>query len=198
MINTPLLINYALDYALKISPGRQIVTRTALWGGFSGSQIADTHLRRKAWYSVCARVWNDRDQSACHCRASKEPSDGFAASTAPGFPSPTQGYVVPGLEMRLVGDQGDIPWDGQQFGELLLRGPWVADSYYNDERSKNTFRSCSERVKNSDVRILQTTIENLMKFAISGNGCVIVQKCSGAYRPGLNGCQRATRPPHVP
>ncbi len=51
----------------------------------------------------------------------------------------TQGYLVPGLEMRLVGDQGDIPWDGQQFGELLLRGPWIADSYYNDERSKDTF-----------------------------------------------------------
>ena len=51
----------------------------------------------------------------------------------------TQGYMVPGLEMRLVGDQGDIPWDGQQFGELLLRGPWVADSYYNDGRSKETF-----------------------------------------------------------
>jgi len=54
--------------------------------------------------------------------------------------SGTQGAMVPGLEMRLVDDEGyDLPWDGEQRGELLFRGPWIADSYYNDPRSAETF-----------------------------------------------------------
>ena len=52
----------------------------------------------------------------------------------------TQGALVAGLEMRLVDDGGnDLPWDGEQRGELLFKGPWIADSYYNDERSSETF-----------------------------------------------------------
>ncbi len=52
----------------------------------------------------------------------------------------TQGLLVPGLEMRIVGDNGDVAWDGQAMGELLLRGPWIADEYYKDERSEEAFR----------------------------------------------------------
>ena len=51
-----------------------------------------------------------------------------------------QGVMVPGLEMRLVDDEGnDLPRDGEQRGELLFKGPWIADSYYNDPRSEETF-----------------------------------------------------------
>ena len=52
----------------------------------------------------------------------------------------SQGVMVPGLEMRLVDDEGnDLPWDGEQRGELLFKGPWIADSYYHDPRSEETF-----------------------------------------------------------
>ncbi len=51
----------------------------------------------------------------------------------------TQGLLVPGLSVRLVNNQGDVPWDGQQMGELLLQGPWIADEYYRDERSQDAF-----------------------------------------------------------
>ncbi|GAX88448.1 long-chain fatty acid--CoA ligase [Effusibacillus lacus] len=51
-----------------------------------------------------------------------------------------QGLLVPGLEMRVVGQTGeDVNWNGQEMGELLLRGPWIADEYYRDERSRDTF-----------------------------------------------------------
>jgi fatty-acyl-CoA synthase len=51
----------------------------------------------------------------------------------------TQGCVVPGIEVRLAGESGDVPFDGHHMGELLLRGPWIADSYYHDDRSASTF-----------------------------------------------------------
>jgi fatty-acyl-CoA synthase len=42
-----------------------------------------------------------------------------------------QGLLLPGLEFRVVGDDGDeVPHDGESMGELLVRGPWVTTSYY--------------------------------------------------------------------
>ena len=51
----------------------------------------------------------------------------------------TQGLLVPGLEMRVANGNQDVAWDGTEMGELLLRGPWIADGYEDDERSKDTF-----------------------------------------------------------
>jgi len=50
------------------------------------------------------------------------------------------GYVVPGLEIKVVNDQGEVAWNGQEMGELLVRGPWIADTYYQDERMKEAFK----------------------------------------------------------
>ena len=42
-----------------------------------------------------------------------------------------QGLPVPGLEMKVVGDGGEEkPWNGEDFGELLVRGPWVTKEYF--------------------------------------------------------------------
>jgi fatty-acyl-CoA synthase len=51
-----------------------------------------------------------------------------------------QGYLVPGVEMKIVGKTGDIKWDGQEMGELLMRGPWIASEYYRDKRTVDAFR----------------------------------------------------------
>ncbi|WP_027366218.1 long-chain fatty acid--CoA ligase [Desulfotruncus alcoholivorax] len=52
-----------------------------------------------------------------------------------------QGLLVPGLEMKVVDEEGrEAAWDGKQIGELWLRGPWIAKEYYKDpERSKPAF-----------------------------------------------------------
>jgi fatty-acyl-CoA synthase len=51
-----------------------------------------------------------------------------------------QGVIAPGIEMKLVDDDGEeAEWDGEQRGELWFRGPWVADGYVDDERSADTF-----------------------------------------------------------
>src|SRR5262249_44143346 len=53
-----------------------------------------------------------------------------------------QGMPAPGVELRVVDDQGaPVPWDGQAMGELQVRGPWVAASYYKDERGAGQFTS---------------------------------------------------------
>jgi len=45
-----------------------------------------------------------------------------------------QGRAVYGVDMKIVGDDGnELPWDGKQSGELMVRGPWVIDRYFKEE-----------------------------------------------------------------
>ncbi len=51
-----------------------------------------------------------------------------------------QGVFAPLVEGRIVDDEGKVlPWDGKSMGELQVRGPWVAASYYNDPRGAAAF-----------------------------------------------------------
>ena len=45
-----------------------------------------------------------------------------------------QGRVSPGIDMKIVDGEGrELPWDGVAFGDLMVKGPWVASAYYGDE-----------------------------------------------------------------
>jgi acyl-CoA synthetase (AMP-forming)/AMP-acid ligase II len=49
----------------------------------------------------------------------------------------TAGLPVAGLQVKIVDESGDaLPHDGEAFGELLIRGPWIAAEYYRDERQE--------------------------------------------------------------
>lgn len=46
----------------------------------------------------------------------------------------TQGRLLPGLQWRILDEDGrELPWDGRSQGELHVRGPWIATSYYLGE-----------------------------------------------------------------
>ncbi|HVW41267.1 MAG TPA: long-chain fatty acid--CoA ligase [Amycolatopsis sp.] len=46
----------------------------------------------------------------------------------------TQGRFPAGVTARLIGDSGEeMPWDNEAVGELEVRGPWIAASYYGGE-----------------------------------------------------------------
>ncbi len=45
-----------------------------------------------------------------------------------------QGRPLPWVELRIVDDEGrEVPWDGESTGEIEVRGPWIASSYYLDD-----------------------------------------------------------------
>ena len=45
----------------------------------------------------------------------------------------TQGRVAPGVEIRITDPASgeELPWDGVAFGEIQVRGPWIARGYHN-------------------------------------------------------------------
>ncbi|QUW20991.1 long-chain fatty acid--CoA ligase [Sporosarcina sp. Marseille-Q4063] len=51
-----------------------------------------------------------------------------------------QGLTMPGLEVRIVNEDGEVPWDGKTMGELTIKGPWIASEYYKDERTTDAFK----------------------------------------------------------
>ena len=75
------------------------------------------------------------------------------------------GIPVPFVERRVVNEEGEVPWDGQTMGEAQLRGPWVAQSYYdlpeeNDKWTKDGwFRTSDVGTVNEEgyLRIVDRT-----------------------------------------
>ncbi|MFN2615563.1 MAG: long-chain fatty acid--CoA ligase [Thermoleophilaceae bacterium] len=50
------------------------------------------------------------------------------------------GRLAPLVEARLIAEDGsELPWDGESAGELEVRGPWIAASYYEDPRGDDKF-----------------------------------------------------------
>ena len=51
------------------------------------------------------------------------------------------GLVAPGVDFRVVDPESgeELLWDSESRGELQVQGPWVARTYYNDERAAESF-----------------------------------------------------------
>jgi fatty-acyl-CoA synthase len=50
-----------------------------------------------------------------------------------------QGRPSPFVEIRARNEDGLVPWDGKTMGELEVRGPWIARSYYDRPDSTDRF-----------------------------------------------------------
>ncbi|MFB6311617.1 MAG: long-chain fatty acid--CoA ligase [Salinirussus sp.] len=63
----------------------------------------------------------------------------------------TQGLMVPGLEFKVIDDDGEqVEWNGEDFGELWVRGPWVTTEYFGrPEASEEDFEG--EWLKTGDI-----------------------------------------------
>ena len=49
------------------------------------------------------------------------------------------GLPVPLVDVRIVNEAGEAPWDGQTTGEIQVRGPWITGSYYQRPDAADAF-----------------------------------------------------------
>ncbi len=73
-----------------------------------------------------------------------------------------QGFPIPFLEIRGRNESGIIPWDGSTMGELEVRGPCVAATYFKDPDPGEKFTS-DGWLKTGDIA------------AISEDGCIAIK-----------------------
>ncbi len=73
------------------------------------------------------------------------------------------GRGIYGVEMRIVDDAGnELPWDGEAFGALQVRGPWICSGYFKLE-DENESHSADGWFETGDV----ATIDPLGYMAIT-------------------------------
>ncbi|MCA3143663.1 MAG: long-chain fatty acid--CoA ligase [Betaproteobacteria bacterium] len=51
----------------------------------------------------------------------------------------SQGYTVPLVDIRIMGDEGEQPWDGKSVGEIQVCGPWITGAYHDLPASQHSF-----------------------------------------------------------
>ena len=51
----------------------------------------------------------------------------------------TQGYPLPLVDLRILGDEGEQPWDGKAVGEIQVHGPWITGCYHDLPASQDSF-----------------------------------------------------------
>jgi len=67
-----------------------------------------------------------------------------------------QGLTMPFVDIRLCNDEGhEMPWDGQQPGEIQVRGPWITASYYKLADSSDKFTP-DGWLRTGDVGVIDT------------------------------------------
>ncbi|HYP29105.1 MAG TPA: long-chain fatty acid--CoA ligase [Blastocatellia bacterium] len=43
------------------------------------------------------------------------------------------GRIFPGVDLRIMDGDTEVPWDGESVGEIEVRGPWITGAYYGDD-----------------------------------------------------------------
>ena len=127
--------------ALPLLEGRDTSSLRAIVCGGSAVPRALSEAYREQLGLPLLQAWGMTETSplASVCRIasvfSGRPEEELADVRA------TQGLPSPLVEDRIVDPDTleELPWDGKASGELQVRGPWVARSYYNDERAPESF-----------------------------------------------------------
>lgn len=107
----------------RLAPGLRLIV--------GGSAPAESLIRRFDRHGVrLIHAWGMTEStpiaSVCRlrpCLGEMSEDEEYAIRAAQGIP-------LPFVEARIISETGAVAWDGKTMGEVQLRGPWVASSYF--------------------------------------------------------------------
>ena len=73
-----------------------------------------------------------------------------------------QGRILPGIDMKIVDGEGkELPWDGVAFGDLMVKGPWIASAYYGEEPNSALDKERAKLVYLGDITAICPDLHDL-------------------------------------
>jgi fatty-acyl-CoA synthase len=122
----------AIAEELEKHPGRWKFTHPVL-AGVGGSAPPLELFRRLDRYGIVVRhLWGMTESSPLGIAGGLKPHMREWSEDRQYEVRAKQGMPAPFVEMRLMRPEGEASRDGATSGEIEMRGPWVASSYYDD------------------------------------------------------------------
>ena len=117
---------------LRASGERLATTQRIMTGGAACPPLLIEAFRDEYGVRV-EHAWGMTELSPVGTYNAPKPATAGLDRAAAGRHMLKQGRILPGLDMKIVNGAGkELPWDGAQFGDLLVRGPWICSSYLGD------------------------------------------------------------------
>jgi len=108
----------------RLAPGLRLAV--------GGSAPAESLIRRFDAHNIrLIHAWGMTESTPIASICRPKPSLGEMSEDEQYAIRATQGTPVPFMEARVMSEEGPVPWDGKTMGEVQVRGPWVASSYFN-------------------------------------------------------------------
>ena len=103
-----------------------------------GAAVPESLIRAYARYGVRVdQGWGMTETSPVCTIAYQKPELRDCAESERFRRNATAGVPVPLVDLRIVGDKGIAAWDGQQVGEIQVRGPFITGRYHGaDDASR--------------------------------------------------------------
>ena len=122
------LLNYVVQNNLRFSSFK----RTVIGGSACPPAMMKT-LRYQYGIEVI-HAWGMTEMSPLGTVATLQSSHAGLSDEAKDAILQKQGHAIFGVDMKIVDDDGlELPWDGKTYGNLLVRGPWIVNSYFREE-----------------------------------------------------------------
>ncbi|MFB9240404.1 3-(methylthio)propionyl-CoA ligase [Massilia antarctica] len=122
------LINHALQNQLQFSTFR----RTVIGGSACPPAMMDTLIDK---FNVeVIHAWGMTEMSPLGTAGGLQTKHLALDKDAQRKILQKQGHAIYGVDMKIVDDAGtELPWDGSNYGHLLVKGPWIVKSYFKNE-----------------------------------------------------------------
>ncbi len=122
------LLNHTAQHGLKFSSMRRTVI------GGSACPPAMIKSFRDDYDVTVLHAWGMTEMSPLGTVCTLKPRQTALGAEQQLAVMAKQGRAIYGVDMQIVDADGNaLPWDGQQSGDLLVRGPWIIASYFKGE-----------------------------------------------------------------